>query len=108
MIQLRLFDSADEFVEYLRETLIPDLLESGRRSTAKDFEEAIHWITKKQQRKSVKRATKSPSKKTTNRTKSDWQKYIGKKSNQIKFKRGPRKGQLDLKRMSAAYKRSRK
>lgn len=107
MILLRLFDSATEFVEYLRDTLIPDLLESGRRSTAKDFEEAIHWITKKQERKSVKRATKS-NPKTTQRAKSAWQKYIAKKSNQIKIKSGPRKGRLDLAKMSKAYKRSRK
>ncbi len=52
----------------------------------------------------VKRVTKS----TKKRAKSAWQKYISKKSNQIKFKRGPRKGQLDLKRMSAAYKRAQK
>lgn len=67
---------------------------------------------KKEARKQAKKAgaevVKSTVKSTKKRAKSAWQKYIAKKSNQIKFKRGPRKGQLDLKRMSAAYKKSRK
>lgn len=52
----------------------------------------------------VKSATKSAKK----RTKSAWQKYMGQKKNQIKFKSGPRKGRLDLAKMSRAFKRSRK
>ena len=67
---------------------------------------------KKEARKQAKKAgaevVKSTVKSTKKRVKSAWQKYIARKENQIKFKRGPRKGQLDLKRMSAAYKRSRK
>ena len=67
---------------------------------------------KKEARKQAKKAgaevVKSTVKSTKKRAKSAWQKYIAKKSNQIKFKRGPRKGQLDLKRMSAAYKKSRR
>lgn len=39
---------------------------------------------------------------------SDWQRYIRNKSNHIKFKSGKRKGQLDLAKMSRAYKRGRK
>lgn len=39
---------------------------------------------------------------------SDWQRYIRNKSNHIKFKSGKRKGQLDLAKMSKAYKRGRK
>ncbi len=46
--------------------------------------------------------------KGTKRKLSDWQRYIKNKSNHIKFKRGDKKGRLDLKRMSAAFKRSRK
>ncbi len=42
------------------------------------------------------------------RAKSAWQRYIGQKKNQIKFKSGPRKGRLDLAKMSRAYKRSKK
>lgn len=52
----------------------------------------------------VKRAVSS----TKKRTKSAWQRYIGQKKNQIKFKSGPRKGRLDLAKMSRAYKRSRR
>jgi len=40
------------------------------------------------------------------RAKSKWQRYIGQKRNQIKFKRGPKKGLLDMKAMSRAFKRS--
>ena len=47
-------------------------------------------------------------KKTVKRTKSAWQKFMAQKKNQIKFKSGPNKGKLDLKRMSKAYKRGRK
>jgi len=46
--------------------------------------------------------------KGTKRKLSDWQRYIKNKSNHIKFKRGDKKGRLDLKKMSAAFKRSRK
>lgn len=42
------------------------------------------------------------------RNKSAWQKYMGQKKNQIKFKSGPKKGRLDLKRMGRAFRRSRK
>lgn len=42
------------------------------------------------------------------RKKSAWQKYMGQKKNQIKFKSGPKKGRLNLSKMSRAYKRSRK
>lgn len=52
----------------------------------------------------VKRAVAT----TKKRTKSAWQKYIGQKKNQIKFKSGPKKGRLDLAKMSRAYKRSRR
>lgn len=42
------------------------------------------------------------------RTKSAWQRYMGQKKNQIKFKSGARKGRLDLTKMARAYKRTRK
>ncbi len=72
------------------------------------FLEGAKKEAKRQARKAGERVVRAGVKETTKRTKSAWQKYISKKSNQIKFKRGPRKGQLDLKRMSAAYKRSKK
>ena len=39
---------------------------------------------------------------------SAWQRYIKNRSNHIKFKSGPKKGRLDLARMSKAFKRSKK
>ena len=72
------------------------------------FVEGAKSEAKRQAKKAGVEVVKSVTKSTKKRSKSAWQKYISKKSNQIKFKRGPRKGQLDLKRMSAAYKRSRK
>lgn len=71
------------------------------------FLEGAKKEAKKQARRAGERVVRSGVKQAAKRTKSAWQKYISKKSNQIKFKRGPRKGQLDLKRMSAAYKKTR-
>jgi hypothetical protein len=39
---------------------------------------------------------------------SSWHKYMKNSKNQIKFKRGKKKGLLDMKTMSKNYKRSRK
>ena len=39
---------------------------------------------------------------------SAWNRHVKNKKNHIKFKSGKRKGQLDLKKMSRAFKRSRK
>ncbi len=39
---------------------------------------------------------------------SAWHKYMKNSKNQIKFKRGTKKGLLDMKSMARAYKRSRK
>jgi hypothetical protein len=39
---------------------------------------------------------------------SAWQRYIKNKKNHIKFKSGPRKGRLDLAKMSRAFKRTRR
>lgn len=72
------------------------------------FVEGAKKEARKQAKQAGEKIVRAGVKKATKRTKSAWQKYISKKSNQIKFKRGPRKGQLDLKRMSAAYKRSKK
>ena len=38
------FNTASEYVAYLRETLIPDLRDSGSEATADDFDEAVHWL----------------------------------------------------------------
>ena len=55
----------------------------------------------------VAKATKKAGK-VTKRKLSSWQRYIKNKSNHIKFKRGDKKGRLDLKSMSKAFKRSKK
>lgn len=46
--------------------------------------------------------------KKTRRKLSQWQRYIKNRTNHIKFKRGPKKGRLDLAAMSKAFKRSKK
>jgi hypothetical protein len=38
------WDSKQDFVEYLTDTLIPDLKESGMDATAEDFETAVHFM----------------------------------------------------------------
>jgi len=53
--------------------------------------------------KEVKKVTKK-----TKRKLSEWQRYVKNRTNHIKFKRGPKKGRLDLAAMSKAFKRSRK
>jgi len=57
-------------------------------------------------RETAKVATKAA--KTTVRKLSQWQRYLKNKKNQIKFKRGPKKGLLDMKAMSRAFKRSKR
>ena len=59
-------------------------------------------------RKAGKDIVAAGAKKARKVTKSAWQKFIGQKKNQIKFKSGKRKGQLDLKRMGVAYRRMQK
>ncbi len=67
---------------------------------------------KKEARKQAVKAggdvVRSGVKKARKVTKSAWQKYIGKKSNQVRIKSGKRKGMLDLAKMSRAYKRVQK
>ena len=43
--------------------------------------------------------------KKTRRKLSEWQRYVKNRTNHIKFKRGPKKGRLDLASMSKAFKR---
>ena len=57
-------------------------------------------------RTSVKETKKAVKK--TRRTLSKWQRYVKNRANHIKFKRGPKKGRLDLKAMSKEFKRSEK
>jgi hypothetical protein len=57
------------------------------------------------------RDTVSKGKKVASKTQrklSSWQRYLKSSSNHIKFKSGPKKGRLDLAKMSKAFKRSNK
>lgn len=66
---------------------------------------------KQQARKEAKKAGVEVVKRgvrTSKRKLSDWQKYIKNKKNHIKFKSGPKKGRLDLSKMSRAFKRSKR
>ncbi len=57
------------------------------------------------------RDTSTKAKKVATKSKrklSDWQRYIKNRANHIKFKSGPKKGRLDLGKMSRAFKRSKK
>jgi hypothetical protein len=60
---------------------------------------------KKEARKQARSAGEKVVRSTVKRTKSAWQKFMANPKKQIRFKTGKRKGRLDLKRMSAAYKR---
>ena len=66
---------------------------------------------KGQARREAKKAGAQAVKRTvagTKRKLSAWQKYIKNKKNHIKFKSGPKKGRLDLGKMSKAFKRTRR
>ena len=60
---------------------------------------------KKEARKQSRSAGEKVVRSSVKRTKSAWQKFMANPKKQIRFKTGKRKGRLDLKRMSAAYKR---
>lgn len=72
------------------------------------FVEGAKREARKVAKKAGEEVVKSTVKKTRKVAKSAWHKYIGQKKNQIRFKSGKRKGQLDLKRMSTAYKKQQK
>lgn len=69
------------------------------------FVEGVVQEAKKQVKKAGKDVVVAGAKATRKRTKSAWQKFISKKSNQIKFKSGPKKGRLDLSKMARNYRR---
>lgn len=80
--------------------------------TLEELRELFVEGAKKEARKQATKAgadvVRSTAKKTRKVVKSAWHKYIGKKSNQIRIKSGKRKGQLNLKKMAAAYRRQQK
>lgn len=63
---------------------------------------------KRQVKKAGKNVVQKGVKSGSKRVKSAWQKYMGQKKNQIKYKSGPKKGRLDLSRMARAYRKSRR
>lgn len=69
------------------------------------FLEGVVGEAKKQAKKAGKNVVVAAAKKARTTTKSAWQKYMGQKKNQIKFKSGSKKGRLDLTKMSRAYRR---
>ena len=72
------------------------------------FVEGAKREARKQAKKAGGEIVATGVKKTRKVVKSAWQKYIGKKSNQIRVKSGKRKGMLDLAKMSRAYRRAQK
>ena len=79
--------------------------------TLAELRELFVQGAKQQARKEAKKAGSQVVKSTVAKTKrklSAWQKYLKNKKNHIKFKSGPKKGRLDLAKMSKAFKRSRR
>lgn len=76
--------------------------------TLEELRELFVEGAKKEARKQAKQAGAEVVKRSIKRTKSAWQKYMANPKKQIRFKTGKRKGRLDLKRMSAAYRREQK
>ena len=71
------------------------------------FVEGAKKEARKQAVKAGEQVVRTGVRKTTRKL-SDWQKYLKNKKNHIKFKSGPKKGRLDLSKMSRAFKRSRR
>jgi len=73
--------------------------------TLAELRELFVQGAKQEAKRQAKKAGADVVKSTAKRTKSAWQKFMANPKKQIRFKTGKRKGRLDLKRMSAAYKR---
>ena len=71
------------------------------------FVEGARKEARKQAKQAGEKVVWAGFRKTTRKL-SDWQKYLKNKKNHIKFKSGPKKGRLDLSKMSRAFKRSRR
>jgi hypothetical protein len=74
--------------------------------TLEELRELFVEGVKDEARKVAKKAGKSIVKKTVKKTVSAWQRYMGNKKNQVKFKSGSKKGRLDLKKMAIAYRKT--
>ena len=71
------------------------------------FVEGAKKEARKQASKAGEKVVRAGVRKTTRKL-SNWQKYLKNKKNHIKFKSGPKKGRLDLSKMSRAFKKSRR
>ncbi len=54
------FESANDYIEFLSGTLIPDLEEDGKRQMANDFKEAVYWIMDNKPRSRTTAKRKKP------------------------------------------------
>ena len=78
----------------------------GRKAIAiTGISPALANTLREEAKRQAKKAGADVVKSTAKRAKSAWQKYMANPKKQIRFKTGKRKGRLDLKRMSTAYKR---
>ena len=75
--------------------------------TIEELKRLFVGAAEKELKETAKRAGKKAVKKTVRKL-SQWQRYLKNKKNQIKFKRGPKKGLLDMKAMSRAFKRTKR
>jgi len=76
--------------------------------TLEELRELFVEGAKKEARKVAKKAGAEVVKSGVRRTKSAWQRYMANKKKQIKFKSGPKKGRLDLKKMGVAFRKTQK
>lgn len=77
------------------------------RGTLEELRELFAQEFVKETKRQAKKAGTKVAKKGARKL-SDWNRYVSKKANQIKFKSGARKGLLNLKAMSKKFKRGRK
>ncbi len=77
------------------------------KGTLEELYELFGQGVKQELKKEAKEQGKKTVKRVKKRAKSAWQKYISQKKNQIKFKSGPKKGLLNMKAMSRAFKKTR-
>jgi hypothetical protein len=78
------------------------------RLTLEEYEAMRSLISSERESEGSSLSQRKRSKTKKPRKLSAWNKYVKNKKNQIKFKSGKRKGQLDLKKMARGFRRSRK
>ena len=63
------FESANDYIEFLSGTLIPDLEEDGKRQMANDFKEAVYWLMERAPSRTRSRSPMKKKRKATGKTK---------------------------------------